>query len=51
MLVHIRKEEVLLWHGEQHVFVYAPDNKCLVFCQIKDLDLYSNRLACAVQHY
>jgi hypothetical protein len=31
--------------------VYAPDNKCLAFCQIKDLDLYSNRLACAVQHY
>ncbi len=43
MLVHIRKEEVLLWHEEQHVFVYAPDNKCLAFCQIKELDLYSNR--------
>ena len=32
-----------MWHEEQHVFVYARDNKCLAFCQIKDLDLYSNR--------
>lgn len=43
MLVHIRSEEVLYWHEEQHIFVYDCDNKCLAFCQIKDLDLYSNR--------
>jgi hypothetical protein len=43
MLVHIRSKEVLYWHEEQHVFVYDCNNKCLSFCQIKDLDLYSNR--------
>lgn len=43
MLVSIRNKQLLCWHEEQHVFVYDSDNKCLTFCQIKDLDLYSNR--------
>ena len=43
MLVSIRSEEALRWHEEQHVFVYDRGNKCLAFCQIKDLDLYGSR--------
>lgn len=43
MLVSLRDKQVLYWYQEQHVFVYDIDNKCLAFCQIKDLDLYSNR--------
>jgi hypothetical protein len=51
MLVHIRKKEVLLWHEEQQVFVYAPDNKCLAFCQIKRPRFVQQSIRCAVQHY